>query len=655
MTAMVLILGYTFLTSVQIYVIMETSEPIESKFEPWLWDKVQELETNGTTRFIVIGVSINCKSYGDNVTAAYSFKMQVATLLTQKHNATILYIGKVLSFVNVKVRVPEIKRIANYEFVDGLADGERKGSVCLDVSTTTIRSNVVNIMGYNGSDKRVAVLDTGIYADHPDFAGKNITWIDFVNGNLTPYDDNGHGTHCAGIVAGTGQSSSGKYKGVVPGVTTLIIGKMANQYGSFQESDARAALDWAVSERAQIISCSWGIFGNDCNGQCQLCKKADECVSKGVVVVVAAGNKGNLGTRTIGCPGTAFNVITVGATNDINTKHIKDDEIALFPNPWLYKGWWRDPWGSSIGPTRDQRNKPDVVAPGVHIWSCRAPAATIPTFEDLSGQYAEASGTSMATPHVAGVAALILQAHPTWTPQMVKYAIKESAMINDQLVDPDPQHLPENIRGTGIVDASRAVSLQITNIPADQAETSYTSGNPTYTAKAYLNGTYEISAGTIDYSDDGYAIATLNKTFVQEYNLTNPRFLFTFHDEGYMIAQTQEPAELNATFKLFTQSGNLLFTSNQQIHSISQGQQYYNDSHTTEYTYLGNLYAQQTYKIEYGFSTYAPKGAFTSFEEGANGKIVAEWISTIDGAIFGPGNPGFEERLLFGSIYNASY
>jgi len=204
---------------------LDGSEPIKSKFEPWLWEKVQHLETNGTNRIMTIVASVNCTSYQNNVTA-YGFKNQVASLLVQNHNATILYIGKALSFVNVKIKVSEVKKIATYEFIDGLGDGEAEGGLCLDVSTEAIRSDlVVNQLGYNGSGISVSVLDTGIDPNHPDFTGKTIIWRDFINGQPNPYDDHGHGTHCAGIVAGMGQGNA-VYRGVAPGVETLIICKI---------------------------------------------------------------------------------------------------------------------------------------------------------------------------------------------------------------------------------------------------------------------------------------------------------------------------------------------------------------------------------------------------------------------------------------------
>ena len=495
-----------------------------SKFEPWLWEKVQCLEANGTLRSITVVVGINCTAYGNDVVAAYNFKESIANLLIQDHNVTILSVGTVLSYVTAKIKVSEIKKIATYQFVDGLGDGEAKGSLCLDVSTVTIRSNVViDRLGYNGSGVRVCILDSGIDPNHMDFSNKDIIWRDFVNEQPNPYDDHphGHGTRCAGILCGTGEASNGLYRGAAPGVHTLIIGKIADQWGDFSEADAINGLDWAISQEAQIITCSWGFQrriedpGWYCDGKCQVCQKTDECVSKRTIVVTVSGNDGlpasqfpgnpravtDDGHASLNCPGCAFDVLTIGAINDENTQSIYDDEIAYIPPQWA----------SSRGPTADDRIKPDVMAPGVDIWTT-----------DRGGGYDEFSGTSAAAPHVAGVAALILQAHPYWGPKAVKSAIMATASLNDNLAP-----LSRNDRGTGIVDALGALTCGLDL--SVEAESGETSGYGDYHAVAYLSGRYKIYVQ--GRPGDAHAVATLKKSFVPDYNLTDPTF-FLFPNKG---------------------------------------------------------------------------------------------------------------------------
>ena len=290
----------------------------------------------------------------------------------------------------------------------------------LDISTATIRATNVWDAGNRGSGVNVAVIDNGIDFNHPDFPPEAIraSW-NIPNNNATLAQDTwGHGTHVAGIIAGRGVNNT-LYRGVAWEADLIVVRIIFDE-------DLEDAVRWIIDNKDQynirIISSSAspsnvppGGDGRDSPYAIAL----DDAVDAGIVVIQAAGNHGP-DPQTIDSPGNAFNVITVGAINDQNTQDISDDILAGF---------------SSRGPTGDGRTKPDVVAPGVRIISCRAAGTDIrvqgwDTYID--DNYVECTGTSMAAPHVAGVAALILQAHPTWTPQMVKNAIKESAIINDQ-------------------------------------------------------------------------------------------------------------------------------------------------------------------------------------------------------------------------------
>jgi subtilisin family serine protease len=253
--------------------------------------------------------------------------------------------------------------------------------------------------GANGQGIRVAVIDTGIDYTHPDLGGgfgpgfKVMGGYDFINGDADPMDDYGHGTHVAGIIA-----ANGTLKGVAPGARLLAY-KVLGADGSGPYSAIIAGIDRAVdpdqdpttNDGAQVINLSLGGPGDPDDA---ISQAVDAAVSAGVVCVVAAGNSGS-SYATLGSPGCARKALTVGASDDL-------DVMASF---------------SSRGPSRpDFSIKPDLTAPGVSITS------TVP-----GGGYQSMSGTSMATPHVAGAAALLLQLHPGWTPELVKAVLAERA------------------------------------------------------------------------------------------------------------------------------------------------------------------------------------------------------------------------------------
>jgi serine protease AprX len=252
-----------------------------------------------------------------------------------------------------------------------------------------------------GTGVKVAVIDTGIDEDHPDFTGRIVATQSFV-GN-TAHDDNGHGTHVAGIVAGSGAKSNGRYTGVAP-EASLYIAKALRADGSGSMSLIMAAIEWAVLEQqVQVINLSLG-SSVSCDGTDALSVLCDEAVSQaGVVMCVAAGNSGPR-SRTIGSPGCARLVITVGASDGAG-------QIARF---------------SSRGPTADGRIKPDIVFPGVAIAAPQAAGTQLGPV--ITEGYISIDGTSMATPHAAGVAALMLQANPALNAEEIKTRMLASAV-----------------------------------------------------------------------------------------------------------------------------------------------------------------------------------------------------------------------------------
>jgi subtilisin family serine protease len=268
----------------------------------------------------------------------------------------------------------------------------------LDVSVPLIGAPKVWNAGFTGKSIRVGIVDTGIDPDHPDLTGRVLVTRDFTGEGER--DNNGHGTHVAGIIGGTGAQSGGKYRGVAP-ECGYIIAKVLKGNGSGMMSDVIAGLEFVAEQHAQVVNLSLG-GGANCDGTDALSVACDSVVDQGIVVCVAAGNSGP-GGGTLGSPGCAKKVITIGATD-------KQDSIASY---------------SSRGPTVDGRVKPDLCFPGSSIHSCRAKNTSMG--EPIDDFYTTASGTSMATPHASGSSALLLQAQPKLTPQQVKDALMTTA------------------------------------------------------------------------------------------------------------------------------------------------------------------------------------------------------------------------------------
>ena len=290
----------------------------------------------------------------------------------------------------------------------------------LDVSVPKIATTQVWNAGFKGTGIKVAVVDTGIDASHPDFVGRIKAAKSFVDDD--PADGNGHGTHVAGIVAGSGAKSGGKYIGVAP-EADLYIAKVLRADGGGSMSGVMAGIEWAVlDQQVQIVNLSLGSSGS-CDGTDALSTLCDEAVTQaGVVICAAAGNEGPE-PRTVGSPGCARFVITVGAVDDA-------DKMASF---------------SSRGPTADNRIKPDIVYPGVRITAAQAEGTALgPVVEE---GYISISGTSMATPHASGVAALMLQANPKLSAEQLKTEMLAAAI---------DLGLDANDQGVGRADANQS-------------------------------------------------------------------------------------------------------------------------------------------------------------------------------------------------------
>jgi serine protease AprX len=306
-------------------------------------------------------------------------------------------------------------------------------------------------LGLDGSGITVATIDSGIAPNHDDLPAARVRrWVDFVNGQSTPYDDYGHGTHVAGIIAGTGADSGGARRGIAPG-SRLVVLKALDGSGSGLTSDVVAALDYAVDHREELgirvinLSVAAGVYESFFTDP--LTRAARRAVDAGIVVVAAAGNYGRtpLGTPQYGgitAPGNAPWVLTVGA--------------SAAPGRAGAAGF------SSRGPTAiDDGAKPDLVAPGIAVESAADPSSalfashpgsrlwgTVPT---VSQPYLSLTGTSMSAAVVAGTVALMLQAEPALTPNAVKAILEYTAI-------PTPGE-DDWTAGAGTLNAAGAVAL----------------------------------------------------------------------------------------------------------------------------------------------------------------------------------------------------
>jgi subtilisin family serine protease len=260
--------------------------------------------------------------------------------------------------------------------------------------------------GLTGAGVRVGSIDTGVNAAHPDLAGKVVGWRDFVNGRAAPYDDNGHGTHTVGTMVGG--SAGGSPIGVAPGAR-VVVAKAMNANGVGAGSNLLAAAQWmtdpdgnpATADYPSVINGSWTT--GDANDP-WFRDMVRQWIALGIVPVFAAGN-GGPGAGTVGSPASYPESVAVGAID-------QSPALAAFSarGPIL----WRDLDGSGPAPGT-VITKPDLVAPGVGITS------------SVGSGYLAYSGTSMASPHVAGVVALMRQAAPDLGALQVEDILRRTA------------------------------------------------------------------------------------------------------------------------------------------------------------------------------------------------------------------------------------
>ncbi|MFI6243747.1 S8 family serine peptidase [Micromonospora sp. NPDC050795] len=313
---------------------------------------------------------------------------------------------------------------------NGIAKVWLDGRVRADLAESTAQIGAPELWaeGNTATGVDVAVLDSGADAEHPDLVGQIAESSSFVPEEPDILDYKGHGTHVASTIAGTGAASGGAERGVAPGAR-LHIGKVLNSEGSGQDSWIIAGMEWAAREqKARVVSMSLG--GEATDGSDPMSQAVDRLSAEtGALFVIAAGNSG---PASIGSPGAANSALTVGAVD--NTDHLADF--------------------SSQGPRAgDGGLKPEITAPGVDILAARSHLV-----RGGSGDYTLMSGTSMATPHVAGTAALVAAAHPDWTGQRIKEALVST-------VKATPEYTPYQA-GAGRVDAVAAAHATVFATPS---------------------------------------------------------------------------------------------------------------------------------------------------------------------------------------------
>lgn len=374
-----------------------------------------------------------------------------------------------------------------------------------------INAEPLYALGLNGSHTIVSILDTGIDVTHPDlndmddnettYDPKVLAQVSFAEGDPFPFDMNGHGTYCAGLVAGTGAAGNGNYTGIAPG-TKLMSAKVLLGDGTGYSSWVIRGIEWSVSNGADIILLPFSTLGMPGDPLSEAVRFATE---NGVLLIAAAGDRGP-NHMTIMSPGESIAALTVGAY---------DSELSKVPD------------FSSRGPTFDMRTKPDLVAPGVDIISAslyniiptELGNITIPISpEDLGflgiggfgtpvdDNYSQASTTAASAAIAAGVACLLLQGSRFTTPEGLSIGIRRGA---------SPLQNEPTVEGAGLLNAMNAHSeLTILHdpFPADFRSRSVGSGLPYYGIFISESTTENITLLMSGYTTTIAAVATSTET-----------------------------------------------------------------------------------------------------------------------------------------------
>ncbi len=363
-----------------------------------------------------------------------------AKKIFEKDEITLKYCLPAINSYVVELNESEIPILKDIDGLKAVYENTRI-TAQMNKARKILKTEKAESAGYTGNGITIAFLDTGI-APLKDFTYPNnriLAFKDFVNNKTKPYDDNGHGTHVAGICCGNGTLSGGKYKGIATNANIISL-KTLNDKGSGNSSDVLAGIQWILdnAKKYNIRIANLSIGTEPQLKDDPLVKAVEVAWDRGIIITTAAGNNGPK-TGTITSPGTSKKVITVGTANDNNFVNISGTNVINF---------------SGRGPTRECVIKPDILAPGTDIISCMTPTPyenEKEKIQEVDKNYMKLSGTSMSTPMIAGAIALLLEKYPKMTPDDVKYALKCCAT---------DLNYPHNRQGWGMLDIENLIKLE---------------------------------------------------------------------------------------------------------------------------------------------------------------------------------------------------
>jgi serine protease AprX len=353
--------------------------------------------------------------------------------------------------VRALARLPEVRRIAADGVVRALDDA---GNDDFGASLARAETTPVGGGALDGSGVGVCVVDTGVDPGHEQLSGRVAGFFDAIAARTTPYDDHGHGTHVANIALGdgTGSGAAAQAVGVAP-AATLYAAKVLDGSGYGSDSQVVRGVEWCTAQTGaaaepdvRVISMSLGDDSTS-DGDDPLSVAVEAAVAQGFVVVVAAGNSGDA-PSTVNAPGVTPGAVTVAAASEWSAPSTAGHDNGI----WLAAFSSRGP--AHLATPSVTVTKPDITAPGVSVLAADA---------GTGSGYVTMSGTSMATPFVAGALALAVQVDPGATPTSLKAALMQTA-ADRGLAGVD------NEWGAGLIDVRRLVDVLASDTTPDATD-----------------------------------------------------------------------------------------------------------------------------------------------------------------------------------------